>query len=82
MYGDYYQDAYNIARNLLYQYTDYNEAVSISTLPIYHLDVNTRITIKDTLTGIDGDYMISSYSVPFELNGTTSFSCVKCLQKI
>lgn len=80
--GDSYQDAYNEIRNLLYQYTGYNEAVEITTLPIFHLDVNTRVTIHDTLSGIDGDYMISSYTVPFEIGGTTSFNCTKCLQKI
>ena len=41
-------------------------------------NLNVRITIKDIDSGIDGDYMIKSYSIPFNVNGTIQ-SNGKCL---
>ena len=36
-----------VARDLLYQYTNYNEQISLSVLPIYYLEPNIRITVED-----------------------------------
>ena len=74
--------AYNEIRNLLYQHTQYNEGVSVQLLPMYFLEPNIRITLKDEMTGINGDYMINSISVPLDINGTTSLSCSKVAVQI
>jgi len=34
-------------KDLLYQYTHVNNTISITTLPIYYLEPNTRITVED-----------------------------------
>jgi hypothetical protein len=74
--------AYNLVRELLYQYTSYNESISISALPIYHLEPNTRITVRDTQSGIYGDYMINSISIPLDINSTMTLSCTRALERI
>ena len=74
--------AYNKVRDLLYQYTSYNETVSISTIPMYHLQPGIRVTIQDTKTGIYGDYMVNSISCNLEVSGTMTLSCTRCLEKI
>ena len=74
--------AYEESKSLLYQYTGYNNSISIQCLPIYHLEPNTRITVKDVDSDISGDYMISSISIPLDINGTTSISAQKALQKL
>lgn len=69
-------------KDLLYEMTAYNESVSISTLPIYHLEPNTRIGIKDPDIDISGDYMINSISLPLDNNGTSSISAVRPITKM
>ena len=74
--------AYNAIRDLLYQYTSYNESISVQSLPIYFLEPNIRIGLYDEESGIYGEYMINSISLPLEINGTMSLSCSKALEKI
>ena len=69
-------------QDLLYQYTGYNEAINVQILPMYFLEPNIRITVNDKKTGIHGDYMLNSFSVPLDINGTMSLSCTKVLERI
>ena len=80
--GGVLRSAYEEIRKELYQYTNYNEQVSLTTLPIYYLEPNTRITIRDPQSGIFGDYIIKSISLPLDINGTMNISCVKALERI
>lgn len=69
-------------RELLYQYTNYNEQVSISSVPIYFLDANTRISIYDKASNIYGDYIIKSISLPLTANGNMSISAARAQERI
>lgn len=80
--GGHFNSAYNAVKDLLYQNTSYNENVSLQTIPLYHLDVNTRINIKDTKSNIFGDYMIKSISLPLDIASTMSISATRALEKI
>lgn len=73
--------AYNEVRNLLYQGSSYNESISISTLPIYYLEPNTRITAFDIDSDIHGDYIIKSISLPLDINGTSNISATRALNQ-
>ena len=73
--------AYNRVRDLLYQYTNYNETASISMMPVYYLEPNIRITARDAESGINGDYMINSFSLPLDINGTMTLSCTKAIER-
>ena len=74
--------AYDVLRSMLHEITGYNESITLTTVPIYHLEPNTRIYVRDSDTGINGDYMINSYSVPLTVGGTMSFSCSKAVERI
>lgn len=76
------RSAYEQMRKELYQYTNYNEQVSLTMLPVYYLEPNIRITIRDVESGIYGDYMIKSFSLPLDVNGTMSLSCTRALERI
>ena len=76
------KSAYDEIKKQLYQYTTFNEQVSLTTLPIYYLEPNTRITIKDIKTGISGDFMIKSISLPLDINGTMNITCTKALERV
>lgn len=73
--------AFEEVRNLLYQYTSYNEAITIQAIPIYHLEPNTRITVRDIESNIFGDYMINTISIPLGVNSTMSISATRALEK-
>lgn len=74
--------AYNRVRELLYEHTSYNESISIQALPIYHLEPNIRIEVSDVESDIHGDYIISTISIPLDINGTMSISATRALERI
>lgn len=80
--GGVLRSAYDEIKKELYQYTNYNEQISLTTLPIYYLEPNVRITVRDNQSGIYGDYMVKSISLPLDINGTMSLSCTRALERI
>lgn len=72
--------AYDRVKELLYQHTSYNESISLTTIPIYYLEPNTRISIQDNDVNLNGDYIINTISLPLGI-GTSTISCTKCLDK-
>lgn len=81
MIGGALKPAVDQIRRQLYQYTNYNEQVSINVLPIYYLEPNLRITIKDIASGINGDYIIKNINLPLDINSTMSISCTKAVER-
>lgn len=69
-------------KNLLYDCTSYNNTVSMSLVPIYHLEPNTRITIQNKDSDIFGDFMINSMSIPLAINGNMNISATKVSTKL
>ena len=80
--GGVLKSAYEEIRKQLYIYTTYNQQISLTVLPIYYLEPNTRITIHGNKTGIYGDYIIKSISLPLDVNGTMTISCTKAVERI
>ena len=80
--GGIFNSCFEKIKDLLYQYTHVNNTISITTLPIYYLEPNTRITVEDKPAGIYGDYIIQSISLPLDINSTMNINAYKALQKI
>ena len=80
--GEKQNSCFNEVKSLLYNYTGYNETIQIQALPIYNLEPNTRITVKDVASDISGDYMINTISLPFEPGGTMSISATRAIEKL
>ena len=74
--------AQEISRDLLYQYTNYAESISIQSIPIYYLEPNTRITVYDKKSGIYGDYIIKNISLPLDAGGNMSISATRAFERI
>lgn len=74
--------AQEVARDLLYQYTNYNESINLQSIPIYYLDVNSRITVNDSKSGIYGDYIIKSISLPLSAENTMTIAATRALERI
>ena len=80
--GGWQNSAYQRVCEMLYQYTNMNNSITISALPIYYLEPNTRITVNDPASGIYGDFMIQTISIPFDVSSMMSITASKALQKI
>ena len=74
--------AYAKVRELLYQYTSYCENISFQALPVYYLDVNTRVTVVDPKSNIFGDYFINRITLPLDCNGVMSVNATRALERI
>ena len=74
--------AQETARDLLYKYTDYTAAISITSIPIYYLDANVRITVQDRAAGIYGDYVIKTINLPLDAKNTMSISATRALERV
>ena len=73
--------AFERVKELIYQYTSYNESISLQCLPIYYLDVNQRITVNDSKSNIYGDYMINSISIPLNISSMMTISATRTLER-
>ena len=81
--GGCFNSCYQVVRQLLTDYTDYNENISVTCLPLYHLEPNTRVTFNDPKSGVVGDYIINSISYDVSANGTTmNLNAKKVIEKI
>ena len=48
----------------------------------YYLDVNRRITVNDKVSGISGDYIVNSISLPLNGQQTMSISASRAYERI
>lgn len=66
----------------VYDKTYYQETISISCLPIYYLEPNTRISVIDNASGISGNYMIKSLTIPLTHDGLMSITATRLADRI
>lgn len=66
----------------LYNYTYCTETVSLTSIPIYYLEPNTRVYIHDNNSGIDGEYIVDRISLPLQYSGTMNISATKAAERI
>ena len=76
------KSAWDELNNLLYTNTQATETVTLTAIPIYYLEPNKRIFIKDNNIGVNGEYIVSKITVPLAYNGTTSITATKVSDRI
>ena len=54
----------------------------MTTVPIYHLQPNTRIKVMNAESKINGDYIVSRISIPLTYNGTMSITATKVADRV
>lgn len=69
-------------QDMVYNYAQTAEAVSITCIPIYHLEPNIKIHIDSDEYDIHDDYVIQSMTIPLAYNGTMSISATKARKRI
>ena len=74
--------AKNKLDELIYQHSYCIESATINIIPIYYLEPNTKISIYDKDTKIDGEYVVSKITIPLTYNGTMSLTATKVVENI
>lgn len=59
---------------LLYEHLYCTENITLTSLPIYYLQPNHRIFVRDKKTQINGEYLINKITIPLTYNGTSSIT--------
>ena len=67
---------------LLYNYTGYNEQINLSMIPLYYLEPNIRIGVRDIEADISGDFIIKTISLPLDVGSTMSVSATRAIEKL
>ena len=67
---------------LLYNYTGYNEQINLSMIPLYYLEPNIRIGVRDIEADISGDFIIKTISLPLAVGSTMSVSATRAIEKL
>ena len=79
--GSAYNSAFEAIKELLHQHTNYNESISITSIPIFYLEPNSRITVNDAETNISGDYVINSMNITLGHGGNMTISASKAIER-
>jgi hypothetical protein len=80
--NDSYYSAYDEIKSILNTYTSYNSSITLVCLPIFYLEPNIRITVRNTDLDIYGDYILKNYSIQLGNNNTMNMSCNQVIETI
>lgn len=69
-------------QNCLNEYTFCKENTTLTTIPIYYIEPNVRVSIKDEQSKVDGEYLVNKITLPLAYNGTMSLNVVKIVDDI
>lgn len=67
---------------LLYAHSYCVENITLQTIPIYYLEPNARITVKDNESKINGDYTVNRITLPLTYNGIMSITATKIPERL
>lgn len=74
--------AFDSISNSLYSYLGYNNTINITCLPMFFLEPNIRIKLRDESSDIYGDYVIKSFSISLNNLSTMNITCTKVIDSI
>ena len=68
--------------NLLYQFTHMNTQITLTTVPIYHLEPNSIIYVENDNLEIAGYYVVNKITIPLQYNGTSSINASRKIDRL
>ncbi len=74
-------DAYTEVKNLLYEYTQYNESVSVTMMPVYTMEPNILISLEDQMSDISGNFLIKNVTMPLTVGTNMTISGTRAVEK-
>lgn len=79
--GGYKNGAFDQVKYELYLHTTYQNSVSITGLPVFYLEPNSRIELNDTSTNTYGDYNLNTISIPLGPGNAMTVSCNQSIER-
>ena len=79
--GGYKNPAFDQIKYDLYLHTNYQKTISFNARPVFYLEPNTRVTIKDYVTNTFGNFMLKNISISLGSNGTMSSSANEIFER-
>ena len=76
--GGYHNGAYDRICSELYLHTTYQKTISLTAIPNYYLEPNSRVRINDTVTNTFGSFMIQNISLPLNVGSVMSVTLSEC----
>lgn len=67
---------------LLYNHINATESLNITSLPVFWLEPNHRITVTDSETGINGDFIVTRLNFQISYNTTMTLTTTKAIDYI
>lgn len=67
---------------LLYNHSYCIESITLQSVPIYHIQPNARIFVKDDASKIEGEYIVSKITIPLSYNGMMSITATKAPERL
>lgn len=77
--GGYHNGAYDVICAELYSHTSYQSTVSMTAIPNYWLEPNSRIKIADSATRTFGNFMVQNISLPLNVGSVMSVTANQCV---
>ena len=75
------KSAKDLLDELLYQHSYCTNSINITAIPVYYLQPNTMIYVRDDQSKINGEYVVNRISLPLTYNGQMSISATKAPQR-
>lgn len=79
--GGYKNGAFDQVKYELYLHTTYQNSVSITGLPVFYLEPNSRIELNDDSTNTYGDYNLNTLSIPLGPGNAMTVSCNQSIER-
>ena len=80
--GGYLNDAYSALRYELFSHTSYQKVASITALPVFHLEPNSRVSLSDPTTNTYGDYIIQNINLTLGPGANLSATLNEALERL
>lgn len=79
--GGYKNGAFDQIKYELYLHTNYQKTLSLTSLPVFYLEPNSRVTINDKSTNTYGDFVIQNISLPLGAGSVMATTCNEALER-
>lgn len=76
------KSAKDVLDGFLYTHSYCTESITLNAIPVYYLEPNTRIFVRDDKSGINGEYIVTRLNYPLAESGTMSINATKVVDRI
>lgn len=80
--GGYLNGAYDAIKYALFSHTTYQKTLSISAIPAFYLEPNSRVYVSNVSTNTFGDYMVQSVNLTLGANANMSTSLSEVSERL